>query len=115
MLDVMKLYREFPVGPQWLKRCLEHIAAEAIKSARPEVARKPVAWLHVIHPSAHVITDRVKELWIAAGSPKQVENYTMPLYAESPRGRYRGTLKFDGETREITGELPSEPQNGGSK
>lgn len=43
-IDVMKLYREFPAGGNgergdWLKRCLEHIAAEAIKSALPEARR----------------------------------------------------------------------------
>lgn len=43
-IDVMKLYREFPAGGNsdrgdWLERCLQHIAAEAIKSVRPEAAR----------------------------------------------------------------------------
>lgn len=41
MIDVMKLYREFPVGPNWLKRCLEHIAAEAIASGWQPIKTAP--------------------------------------------------------------------------
>ncbi len=37
-----------------------------------------VAWLHKDKPTSHVITDRVKSLWLKV-DPKQVENYTLPL------------------------------------
>lgn len=41
---------------------------------------KPVAWLHATKGTSHVITDRVKEIWMQV-DPKHVENYTAPLVA----------------------------------
>ena len=40
----------------------------------------PVAWLHDQRPDADVITNSVRDVWLAA-LPKQVEHYTTPLYA----------------------------------
>jgi hypothetical protein len=46
---------------------------------------RPVAWLHKDHPTAHVITDKVKRLWLAV-RPKHVENYTIPVYSGDNNG-----------------------------
>lgn len=50
---------------------------------------KPIAWLHKIHPTAYVITNRVKQLWVKCGNPEHVENYTIPLYERDPEGTVR--------------------------
>ena len=47
------------------------------------VSLRPAAWLHKEHGNAYVITDRIKQLWIDAGNPGHVENYTIPLYTGS--------------------------------
>ena len=44
---------------------------------------EPVAWMHVHHTTAYVITDRVKGIWLEVDS-KHVEHYTIPLYTAAP-------------------------------
>ena len=44
-----------------------------------DTGAKPGAWLHCSHPEAYVITDRVKEIWLAC-NPRHVEHYTIPLF-----------------------------------
>lgn len=77
--------------PTWLREAALELLS--LKSPIPEQPR-PSAWLHNRHSTAYVITDRVKEIWLAA-DPEHVENYTIPLYFDSGAERDRNDAAID--------------------
>lgn len=60
-------------------RAIEKREAEEAARLEKKGARL-VGWLHRTHPTAYIITARAKELWLRAGKPEHVENYTVPVY-----------------------------------
>lgn len=51
-----------------------------IAQGQVDVNVRPVAWLHDQQGRYDVVHDKAKALWLKAW-PKQVEHYTIPLYA----------------------------------
>ena len=79
-----------PDSPYWEALALA-TDFELELNAKPQyVSLRPAAWLHKEHGNAYVITDRIKQLWIDAGNPGHVENYTIPLYTGSDISRSEG-------------------------
>ena len=81
-------------------------ALTAPASCREGRAVEPAAWLHIKHPTAYVITDRVKCIWLKC-KEQHVERYTIPLYAAPPNA-----APPDGEFTQ-TGPVTAATRKGG--
>lgn len=69
---------------------IKQYASEQMSRTQADEREEPVAWMRAEGPDgistqAYCITDKVKQIWLNA-NPKQVERYTIPLYAHGRKG-----------------------------